>query len=148
MQNGEKLTPQHISEFLKGSEEISFTAGSKAEVYSWVQSVLVAQEFASQSRGDRGSIRAYIEKVTGLSVPQATRLIRQYRETGMVGLQPARRLRFRRKYTDRDITLLAEVDRAHEWLSGPRRRDVFCGGSTNSSANSSSRDWRGSPARI
>jgi hypothetical protein len=125
MQNGEKLTPQHISEFLKGSEEISFTAGSKAEVYSWVQSVLVAQEFASQSRGDRGSIRAYIEKVTGLSVPQATRLIRQYRETGMVGLQPARRLRFRRKYTDRDITLLAEVDRAHEWLSGPATRCIL-----------------------
>jgi hypothetical protein len=66
MRNGEKLTPQHISEILKGSEEISFTAGSKAEVYSWVQSVLVAQEFASQSR-ERGSIRAYIEKVTGLS---------------------------------------------------------------------------------
>jgi len=44
-------------------------------------------------------------------LPQATRLIRQYRETGMVGLQPTRRLRFPRKYTDRDITLLAEVDR-------------------------------------
>lgn len=125
MQNGEKLTPQQISEFLKGSEEISFTAGSKAEVYSWVQGVLVAQEFAGQSKGDRGSIRAYIEKVTGLSVPQATRLIRQYRETGMVGLQPLRRVRFPRKYTDRDITLLAEVDRAHEWLSGPATRCIL-----------------------
>jgi hypothetical protein len=58
MQNGEKLTPQQISEFLKGSEEIRFAAGSKAEVYSWVEGVLVAQEFASQSKGDRGSIRA------------------------------------------------------------------------------------------
>jgi len=34
MQNGEKLTPQRISEFLKGSEEISFAVASKAEVYS------------------------------------------------------------------------------------------------------------------
>ena len=85
MQNGKKLNPKQISEFLKGSEEISFTAGSKAEIYSWVQGVLVAQEFAGQSKGDRGSIRAYIEKVTGLSVAQVTRLIRQYRETGMVG---------------------------------------------------------------
>src|SRR5277367_5592415 len=116
MQNGEKLSRKQISEFLKGSEEITFTAGSKAEVYSWVQGVLVAQEFASQNKGNRGSIRAYIEKVTGLSVAQATRLIRQYRETGMVALQPLRRMRFPRKYTDRDITLLAEVDRAHEWL--------------------------------
>ena len=66
MQNGEKLTPQQINEFLKGSEEINFAGASKAEVYSWVQEVLVAQEFASKSKGDRGVIRAYIEKVTGL----------------------------------------------------------------------------------
>jgi transposase InsO family protein len=125
MQNGEKLTPHQISEFLKGSEEVSFTAASKAEVYSWVQEVLVAQEFASQNKGDRGAIRAYIEKVTGLSVPQATRLIRQYRETGVVALQPSERLRFARKYTDRDIALLAETDRAHEWLSGPATRCIL-----------------------
>jgi hypothetical protein len=125
MQNGEKLTPHQISEFLKGSEEVSFTAASKAEVYSWVQEVLVAQEFASQNKGDRGAIRAYIEKVTGLSVPQATRLIRQYRETGVVALQPSQRLRFARKYTDRDIALLAETDRAHEWLSGPATRCIL-----------------------
>src|ERR1019366_2034105 len=125
MQNGEKLTPQRISEFLKGSEEISFTAGSRAALYGWVQGVLVAQEFASQSKKKRGSIRAYVEKVTGLSVPQATRLIRQYRETGMVVLQTVQRLRFPRKYTDRDITLLAEVDRAHEWLSGPATRCIL-----------------------
>jgi hypothetical protein len=125
MQNGEKLSRKQISEFLKGSEEISFTAGSKAEVYSWVQGVLVAQEFALQSKGNRGSIRAYIEKVTGLSVPQATRIIRQYRETGMVGLKALSRMRFPRKYIDRDVTLLAEVDRAHEWLSGPATRCIL-----------------------
>lgn len=125
MQNGEKLTPQQIGEFLKGSEEISFAVGSKSEVYSWVQEVLVAQEFASQNKGVRGAIRAYIEKVTGLSVPQATRLIRQYRETGVVELQASQRLRFPRKYTDRDITLLAETDRAHEWLSGPATRCIL-----------------------
>jgi transposase InsO family protein len=125
MQNGEKLTRQQIGEFLRGSEEISFAAGSKGEVYSWVQEVLVAQEFASQNKGDRGAIRTYIEKVTGLSVPQTTRLIRQYRETGAVVLQPSQRLRFPRKNTDRDIALLAETDRAHEWLSGPATRSIL-----------------------
>jgi hypothetical protein len=34
MQNGERLSPRQISEFLKGGEEIRFTAGSKAEVYN------------------------------------------------------------------------------------------------------------------
>src|SRR5260370_39757141 len=40
MQNSERLSPQQISEFLKGSEEISFIAQSKVEVYGWVQRVL------------------------------------------------------------------------------------------------------------
>ena len=78
MQIGEKLTPQQISEFLKRIEEISFTAGSKAELYNRVQQVLVAQEFAGQSKGDRGRIRAYVEKVTSLSVAQSARLIRPW----------------------------------------------------------------------
>src|ERR1700683_4792349 len=119
MQNSEKLTPEQISEFLKGSAEISLTTGCKVKVYGWVQDLLVAREFASQSKKRIGSIRACVEKVTGLSVTQTTRLIRQYRETGVVALQPACRLPFPRKNTDGDITLPAGVDRDHEWLSGP-----------------------------
>jgi transposase InsO family protein len=125
MQNSERLTRQQIGEFLKGSEELSFTAQSKEEVYGWVQRVLVAQEFVQQEKQQRGAIRAYVEKMTGLSVAQVTRLIRKYRQTGTVTLQPYRRRRFRRKYTDRDITLVADVDRAHQWLSGPATRHIL-----------------------
>ena len=87
MQNSERLTGQQISEFLKGSQEISFSGQSRAEVYGWVQGVLVAQQFSVQNRKQRGAIRAYVEKVTGLSTPQVTRLIRQYRATGMVTIR-------------------------------------------------------------
>ena len=125
MQNSERLTRQQISEFLNGSAEISFTGQSKVEVYGWVQGVLVAQEFGSQDKKHRGAIRAYAEKVTGLSTPQMTRLIRQYQETGAVKLQPFLRRQFPRKYTDPDIVLLAEVDRVHEWLSGPATRHIL-----------------------
>jgi transposase InsO family protein len=125
MQNSERLTRRQIGEFLKGSEELSFTAQSKEEVYGWVQRVLVAQEFGHQEKQQRGAIRAYVEKMTGLSVAQVTRLIRKYRQTGTVTLQPYRRRRFRRKYTDRDITLVADVDRAHQWLSGPATRHIL-----------------------
>ena len=55
---------------------------------------MVGQEYAVRDRKERGGIRAYVSKVTGLSLPQVTRLIRQYRREGMV--QPAvyRRRRF------------------------------------------------------
>jgi transposase InsO family protein len=72
-----------------------------------------------QGRKQRGAIRAYLSKVTGLSLPQMTRLIRQYRQRGVVEGAAYRRRRFPVKYQKRDIALLAEVDRAHNWLSGP-----------------------------
>ena len=119
MQNAEALNGQQINEFLKGSEGIEFTGTDRTGIYKWVELLLVNQEFAIQSKKQRGAIRRYASRITGLSLPQMTRLIRSYRETGAVELKPSRRRRFPGKYTDRDIALLAEVDGAHERLSGP-----------------------------
>ena len=84
MQNAEQLKPAQISEFLKASDGIEFKGQNRAEKYSWTQEVLVAHEYASQTRKQRGQIRAYIAKVSGLSLSQVTRLIRMYRATGTV----------------------------------------------------------------
>ena len=124
MQNAEALTTQQINEFLKGSESIEFGCQNRAERYAWTERMLVAQEYAQQSKKQRGSIRAYLAKVTGLSLPQVTRLIRQYVRTGKVEAKQCQRQRFARKYSDEDIGLLAEVDRAHEWLSGPATQRI------------------------
>ncbi len=125
MQNAETLNPERISEFLKTTQGIEFTTQSRAEVYGWVEKVLVAQEYACQGKKQRGAIRAYIEKVTGLSLPQIARLVRKYRATGRVELRAYRRRRFPGKYTAKDIALLAGVDRAHERLSGPATRCIL-----------------------
>ena len=50
MQNAEKLTREQIIEFLKGSEGIEFRGQNRAEVYGWVQGVLVGQEYAVQGK--------------------------------------------------------------------------------------------------
>ena len=63
--------------------------------------------------------------MTGRSLAQVTRLIRLYRATGKVEVKPYRRRRFPRRYTDQDIALLAEVDRAHGRLSGPATRCIL-----------------------
>jgi transposase InsO family protein len=125
MQNGEGLTAEQIKEFLKGNESVSFAGQSQKEVYAWVQRVLVTQEFTQQDKKQRGAIRAYVEKVTGLGSAQVTRLVRRFKETGIVEASAYHRRRFPRKYTDRDIALLAEVDRAHERLSGPATRHIL-----------------------
>jgi len=93
MQNAATLSPDRIREFLKLSREIEFTAQNRAEVYAWVQRTLVAREYARQGKKRRGRLRAYIKKVTGLSLPRIARLVRMYRATGILELkaQPSKR---------------------------------------------------------
>jgi len=125
MRNAEGLTEEQINDFLKGSAEVIFAGRNKKEIYGWVHDVLVAQEFIQQNKKRRGAIRAYVEKVTGLGSAQVTRLVRMFKETGSVEVGACRRRQFPRKYTDGDIALLAEVDRAHERLSGPATRRIL-----------------------
>jgi transposase InsO family protein len=124
MQNSEVLSAEQISDFLKGTAGVGFVGQKKEEVYAWVESVLLGQEFLQQDKKLRGAIRAYIEKVTGLSSAQVTRLIRLFRNTGGVKAKAYRRRAFMRIYTRADVALLAETDQAHGWLSGPATRHI------------------------
>ena len=125
MHNAETINPGQISEFLKGSEGIEFTGQNRSEIYHWTEQMLVSQQYASQGKKDRGKIRTYISKVTGLSLPQITRLIRSYVRTGKVEVTAVGRRRFPSKYTGEDVALLAEVDRAHQRLAGPATRHIL-----------------------
>jgi transposase InsO family protein len=119
MQNAETLNPDQISQFLALGDGIEFAGQSRAERYAFAQQLLAAQEYARQGKKQRGAIRAYLSKMTGLSLPQTARLIQMYIETGTVELRGYRRHEFVSKYTDGDVRLLVAVDRAHERLSGP-----------------------------
>ena len=50
MQDAESLTPQQITEVLKGSTGIEFAGQSRAERYAWTEQVLVAQQYGRQER--------------------------------------------------------------------------------------------------
>ena len=63
MQNAESLTEEQIQQFLTGSETIEFRGQNRAELYGWVERVLVAQEYATRSKKQRGAVRAYIVKL-------------------------------------------------------------------------------------
>ena len=121
----EKLTLEQIEKFLLATEEVRFEASTRAEVYAWVERLLCQQEYARQGRMARGLLRRYIGKMTGLSRAQITRLVARYRATGQVRVETGRRHRFPTRYTRADIELLAQVDEAHETLSGPATRRIL-----------------------
>jgi len=125
MENAEELSLAQMQAMVEASQEVHFAGGQRREIYEWVQRVLVQGEYARQGRKARGVMRAYLSKMTGKSMAQITRLIRQYRQTGAVRAVAYRRRRFARVYTAADVRLLAEADRAHERLSGPATRRIL-----------------------
>jgi len=125
MQDPQQWTIGQMRQFLGGSGELEFTSRSRAETYAWIQAMLVHQEYNRCARADKGLIRALLAKVTGLSLPQITRLIRRQRQHGSLAVRPVVRRRIATKYTAGDVTLLAEVDSAHRRLSGPATRRIL-----------------------
>src|ERR1019366_892891 len=106
----ERLSLEQIQAFLDGSGEGGFKGQNREEVYGWVNQTLRQQRYEEVKRSDRGVVRQYVEKMTGLSRAQTTRLITVYLGGYEVKPQPYRRRRFARRYTGEDIALLAGVD--------------------------------------
>ena len=125
MHQAEKLSLEGIRRFVEASEEIRFEGANRGQVYGWVERVLVEHEYAQQGKVGRGLLRRYIEKMTGLSRAQVTRLIARYAASGRVQPTLYRRRRFPERFTRADIELLASVDEAHETLSGPATRRIL-----------------------
>jgi hypothetical protein len=121
----EKLSLQEIEQFLLAAKEVRFEASQRDEVYGWVERLLCQQEYACQGRRARGLLRRYLGKMTGLSRAQLTRLVGRYLATGQVRRAASRRHRFPTRYSRADIELLAQVDEAHETLSGPATRRIL-----------------------
>jgi transposase InsO family protein len=125
MENGEGLSLAQMRGLLETSREVRFVGEGREQIYAWVEQVLVQQEYHTLGKKDRGVVRTYLARMTGKSMPQITRLIRQQRKTGQVRATEYRRRRFPKVYTDADVALLAKVDRAHEGLSGPATRRIL-----------------------
>jgi transposase InsO family protein len=125
MRNAESLSQEQIRDFLKSSQAIEFAGCGREEKYAWVECVLGSQNYGELAKRDRGVVRAYMEKMTGMSAAQMTRLIRGFLDHGVVRATPYQRHRFSALYTPEDIALLAEVDRMHGRLSGPATRHIL-----------------------
>src|ERR1700681_886068 len=125
MQGGEKLSLGQIRAFLEGSEEVSFEGKGLAEVYEWITRLLREQGYRKQGKVVRGLLRRYVAKMTGRSRAQVTRLVGRYLEHSEVKEVVYRRHQFPSRFTRADVELLAQVDEAHETLSGPATRKIL-----------------------
>jgi hypothetical protein len=110
MDDREKLSWEAMGRFVTASEDIRFEAQDRQQLYRWVEEVLVERQYGQLGKAGRGLARRYIEKMTGLSRSQLTRLIALYTAGGRVQVTVYRRRRFAQLYTRAGIELLAAVD--------------------------------------
>src|ERR1019366_4709695 len=125
MDDSEAGSLEQVRAFLAGRGEGRVAGLRRAEVYAWVERTLVRHEYAGLGRADKGLVRRYIARMTGLSRAQVTRLIAGHRKTGQVKAAAYQRAKFATRYTAGDVELLAYVDKAHGNLSGPATKRIL-----------------------
>src|ERR1022692_982919 len=126
MQNLERLSLAEMKEFVEGSRKVCFSTEAREETYGCVEGTRKRQQYRKLSKGQKGIVRRFLVKVTGLSRAQMTRLVGCWTNQRCIPTKAVmKRRRFARRYTAEDIRLLASVDAAHEDLSGPGVRRIL-----------------------
>ena len=83
---------EQVKQFLEGSEAVEFRGLTTEEKYRWIEEVLIRFKYHRLKRDEKGVIRRYIERITGYSRAQVSRLIRRYQQTGQLKKTEYRRL--------------------------------------------------------
>lgn len=113
-----------LGKFLDGVPDIQFSGASQKEKYDWVKEVLNRFNFKHLKKGQRGTVREYIQKVTGYSNAQMSRLISKYL-AGKLYFVDYQRHSFPTKYTPIDIALLCKTDNIHYRLNGYATKEIL-----------------------
>lgn len=125
MEEAKLRTVAQVRAFLEGTTEVSLRI-RKAEQYGFIERTLKRLGYARHSRADKGVLLRYLERMTGLSRQQVTRLVKRWCEKGkLLRRNGAPRHGFTRRYTALDAVLLAEVDTLHGTLSGPATKKLM-----------------------
>jgi len=125
MNNTRTITVQEMKQVLESTTAISFKAKNKTEMYGWIETTLRESSYLKLKKKHRGTIRRYLQKMTGLKKSQVTILITQFKTKASVRVKEYQRNSFSKRYTILDLALLAEADLALRKLAGPATAAIF-----------------------
>jgi transposase InsO family protein len=134
MNEAQVRTVAQVREVMAGTQSLQFkVAQDDSGRYAWIEAVLRRLNYRQLERPERGSVLSYLQRFSGYSRAQVTRLVSRWVSgKALVKNYCKPKHAFARRYTGADVALLAEVDRAMDTLSGPatacvlrRQRDVF-----------------------
>ena len=114
-------TLEQVRQFLAGTLEVRFApVGDDDSRYAHIVEVLRRFGYARLRRADKGLVLRYLGVTSGYGPAQIKRLVgRALAGAPMIKRYAAPAHAFARRFTDADVVLLAELDRAFGTLSGP-----------------------------
>jgi len=118
-------TLKQMTEYVSGSSVVSLRCKNKAEGYAYTQAVLIGHTYQLLPKPEKGTVRVYLQAVTGYSRAQLARLITQYVGSGKICSAVRTQPTFRGIYNRADIVELARIDDLFEALSGPATCDIL-----------------------
>ena len=118
-------TIEQIEQFLSASALVAFSPpAGDCERYGHISRVLKRFDYPQRNKRERGVLLRHLRHTSGYSRPQITRLVAQWRKRRLAAVPLAKRYcapsaPFARKYTPGDVSLLVQMDKAHEDVCGP-----------------------------
>ena len=133
MNEAQVRTLEQVREVLAGTHSLEMRpVADEAGRYAWIEAVLKRFDYRCLKRADRGVLLTYLQRISGYSRAQVTRLVSRW----VAGKRLVKQYRapehaFAKRYTSADVALLAEVDQVMNTMSGAatacvlrRQRDV------------------------
>lgn len=119
--NEAKLTTlEQLRQFLAGTAAVVFKPGTDDTRYAHIAEVLRRFQYVGLKRSEKGLVLRYLERTTGYSRQQLTRLVARFQALRQIKKRyRSPKVGFARIYTEADVALLAETDALHSTLSGP-----------------------------
>ena len=134
MNEAQVRTLDQVREVLAGTQALEMRpVADEAGRYGWIEQVLKRFDYRCLKRVERGVVLTYVQRISGYSRAQVTRLVSRW----VAGKRLVKQYRapeqaFAKVYTAIDVALLVEVDQEMGTLSGPatacvlrRQRDEF-----------------------
>lgn len=112
-------TVAELESFLAGNQPVAFSVvANKDERYQFVEGILKRVAYSRLKRRDKGVVIQFLMKVTGYSRQQLTRMIERYHHCGVLKRFQKTVNGFEKRYTQKDIRLLAQLDQRHDTPNG------------------------------
>ena len=118
MNDKQLLTLAQVQAFLDGTEAVDFSVSTE-DRYDFIARTVRRFDYARLKRADKAVVLRFLERVSGYSRQQLTRLVKRGAERGPLSKRyHGSRTSFVRTYTSADVRLLAATDTLHGTLSG------------------------------